>query len=361
MAALALIAKATVVNIVIGMTAGAAARQADFAFAGPLVAGVAIQPLVRAVQLEVRALVVVEAPRLPVVGVVTIAAIRSELELVLVILLVAGDALHLGVPEGRREVAFFALHLGVFAEQREACQTVVEARHLPVFLVVAGLALLALLALVLVVLLVAVKAIGAQLFLVHKATVAGCALGGDVLAAQRVFGHAVVIENGFLPVLLDVAGFALVAELALVASFVVILAMARHAEGRGFFLVQDAGMTRRALGRAVFALEGVLGVAVVVEAQRLPVAVGVTGLALVAELALVTLFVVILAVAGHALQGRTLEFWIGVAIIALHVAVLAGERKFCLAMVERGVLPVFLAVAVGAGLAERALCLSSFW
>lgn len=62
MTTLALIAEATVVNIVIRMATGAVARQADISFARAFVTGKTIKPLVRAIQLELGATVMVEFP-----------------------------------------------------------------------------------------------------------------------------------------------------------------------------------------------------------------------------------------------------------------------------------------------------------
>jgi hypothetical protein len=108
-----------------------------------------------------------------------------------------------------------------------------------------------------------------------------------VFAAQRIFRLAVVIKGHGLPVLLDVTAFTLVAEASFVALGFVILAMAGHALGRSFLLVQETGMAGRAFGEQVFAAQRVFGVAVVVEPDVLPIAISVASLALVAELALV--------------------------------------------------------------------------
>jgi len=116
-------------------------------------------------------------------------------------------------------------------------------------------------------------------------------------------------------------------------------------------------VTGRALGRAMFALEGVLGVAVVIETARLPVAVGVTGFALVAKPALVAFALIILLVAGDAFHRGALERRVAVAVLARDIHVLAGEREMRLAVVETRVLPVFVGMAIGAGIAQLALVL----
>jgi len=83
----------------------------------------------------------------------------------------------------------------------------------------------------------------------------------------------------------------------------------------------------------------------------------VTGFALVAEPALVAFTVIILLVTGDAFHRCTLERRIAVAILARYIHVLAGEREMRLAVVEARVLPVFVAVAVGAGIAQLTLVL----
>jgi hypothetical protein len=200
----------------------------------------------------------------------------------------------------------------------------VEPGLLPVALVVTGLALLAFLTLVLVVLLVTGDALGLGFFPVQESGVTGLALDLGMLATQRVFRIAVVIEANRRPVFLDVAGLALVAETALVALAVVVLAVAGNALRRRLFPIQETAMAGRAFGEAVFAAQRVFGVLVVVERAHLPVLVGVAGLAFVAEAALVALAVVVLAVTGDALRRRTLELGVLVAVAAAHIHMLAG-------------------------------------
>ena len=132
---------------------------------GFVVTGITSYAFMTAVELERGLPVVVEAPGFPRQGVVTGLAARSKLVFVCVVLLVTGDAGNAGVLEGRRFVAFLAFNLGVLAQQREAGQSMVDPGHLPVTLVVTGLAFVAFLALVFVVLFVAGDAGSLQFFL----------------------------------------------------------------------------------------------------------------------------------------------------------------------------------------------------
>ena len=108
--------EAAIVHVVAIVTATAASRQTDLTAHRSLVAGLAGQAHVTAIELEGAALVVIENPRLPVTGVVTQTAVRAEGALVLVLFGVTGAARGIGIPEGGSQVAFFALDLGVFTE-----------------------------------------------------------------------------------------------------------------------------------------------------------------------------------------------------------------------------------------------------
>lgn len=116
MATLAIAPEAAIVYIVAVMTAGAGPGKAYLLFRGFFVTGTAIESAVPAVQLEMGALVVIEIPSLPVARVVTLTAVRSQAQLVFVVLLVAGDALALRVFVGLSQMTFLALDFGVFAE-----------------------------------------------------------------------------------------------------------------------------------------------------------------------------------------------------------------------------------------------------
>ena len=106
-----------------------------------------------------RVLVVIEDDRLPIPVVVTALALGAEIALVLIILLVTGDAGRRGALEFWISVAVLANDIPVFPGQREFCLAVIEKSFLPVaFLVTVG-ALGAQTAFVFVVFLVARKTI----------------------------------------------------------------------------------------------------------------------------------------------------------------------------------------------------------
>ena len=134
---------------------------------------------------------------------------------------VASVAVGRRISEGKAGgMALVAFDAHMAAGQREARAVMVEGLGLPAVGGMAGVAALAELALValpVVVLLVAGEAGAGRLGGVERDRVAGIALGLHVLAAQRIFGVAVVIEPDVLPALGGMAGLALAPEVALVA------------------------------------------------------------------------------------------------------------------------------------------------
>lgn len=351
MATFALLAEGAVVHVIRFVASHTGATGGDTIWHRAGMTSLAMQSLMPAVQPKRRAPVMIEIPRLPGAGVMALLAPRSKPQLVLVILLVASDTRALHVLERRREMALFAFHLGMRAEQRKAREPVIEERLFPGALVVAALAFPALLALVLVVLLVAGKARARKLVAVEEPGVAAIALRRRVLAAQRIARIARMIEQRRLPVPLAVAARTAFPVAALVC---IVLAMASEADRRKLLLIQDTGMAARACREAMFALEGVFRVAVVVEQNRLPILVGMAALALRAEPLLV---LVVLTVTSDALRRRALEARVAVTGGARHVAVFAGERETRLAVVEAGFLPIRFEVAIGALRTEAAFVL----
>ncbi len=156
---------------------------------------------------------------------------------------------------------------------------------------------------------------------------------------------------GFLPGAFRVASRAVVAQAALV---LVIFLVAFNTFRRKFFAVEIAGMAALARHEAMLARQDVVRIGIVVELDALPVAGGMAGVATIAELRLV---VVVLLVARDAGLGRVLVLTVLVAVVALDGVVLARERKAGLRVVELGVLPRGVGVAIGALRPERALVL----
>ena len=146
MAASAIRTEGTVVGVVLGMAATAAARQLDFSLDGTPVTGVAVDLPVRTPQREARLLIVIELPDLPAVRVVTQPALRPEPPEMDVLLAVAAVACDARILVARRRVALLAGGDGVEAQQRETREIVLEEdAHGPTSLVVAGVAAAALL------------------------------------------------------------------------------------------------------------------------------------------------------------------------------------------------------------------------
>jgi len=283
-------------------------------------------------------------------------AAGTQLGLVLVVLLVAADAVHGRVAVAAQVlVAGRALHLGlgVGIAQGKAGAVVVEATGCG-FPVTFGMALRALLtqvASVLVILLVAADALLGR-FLEHGALVALLALGLGMLAQQREGGGLVVELGRFLPAALGVAVAALLAQGLLV---LVILAVAGVALLADLGAVDGAGVAVRAAGAAVLAAQRVARVDIVVERGGLPLLGVVAAVTLLAVLPLVTLLVVVLAVAGVAVLRCFLVIGGLVAVGAFGIHVLASQGKPGGVVVELGFLPQVLVVAVRALGTQRAL------
>jgi len=193
---------------------------------------------------------VIEIPSFPGTGGVAGFAFLAITSLVLVVLFVTTVTGQRCILEGGRQVAFFAFDLGVTTGQCEARLVVIEGRVLPFLFVVATLTFVAELAFVLVVLLVASNTGLFQPGFVDIAflgQMTGVALGLPVLALEQVFGFLVVIEDVGLPVLSRMTRAAFLAVAALVAFFVVILAVTGDAGGlhlqfRGFWAANTALM-----------------------------------------------------------------------------------------------------------------------
>jgi len=221
---------------------------------------------------------------------------------------------------------------------------VIEGAPLPVALVMAVPAGLAKRALVLIVFLMTGIA-GRWRILEHGALVATLALDLVVFAPQREVRLG-VIESRLCPVALGVAVGAGLPESGLV---LVVLPMAGNARRLQLVLIQVSGMAIHAPCLTVPAPQGILGVRVVIKRNPFPFHVDVAALALLAE---VRFMLVIFSVASDARRRGVLEPVVLVAVLALDRNVAAAHGKPRLLVVETGLLPVALGVAVGAGRAE---------
>lgn len=187
---------------------------------------------------------------------VAVTTFLPQRRVVLVVLLMASQAILGGFLEHVALVTLFALGLGMFSEQRKTGRGVVKLRRLlPALFRVATCAILAQRFLVFIVLLVAgVALLGEFDCCVEFAGMTRHALGVDMLAAQQVLGVGIVVENGVLPQLGAVASLAFFAKLALVALLFVVLAVTANT-GAGGFTIVGVFVTFRAFHVHVLASE----------------------------------------------------------------------------------------------------------
>src|SRR3990172_2602629 len=238
---------------------------------------------------------------------------------------------------------------------------VIERDILPVLLDMAALALRAKITLVrlVIVLLVARDTCRFQLVLVQVALVATLALCRLVLAQQQILSLLVVIERDLLPVLLDVAAFALRAKITLV-RLVIVLLVARDTCRLQLVLEQVALVATRALGFLVLAEQGILGLLVVIKEYLLPVLLDVAAFALCTEIALVFIVLLVALVAN---SRRFAVFLCGlVAAGAFHLLAevsalqrIIGKEMIEFAMIESGdlrIAPLVFGMAFPAFLAR---------
>ena len=238
-------------------------------------------------------------------------------------------------------VATVTLEWFVLAEQSIlGIAIVIEGDSLPVLLDVTGLTLFTIRAFVFVIFFVTGVAGCRSLDFVELSLMTAFASGCLVLAPQRVFRIPIVVERNGLPVLLEVTSFALFPEVPFV--FVVFL-VTGVAGRRSLLFVEVAFVTALTLGGRMFALEQVLGVAIVIENDRLPNRFHVTGLALRTKVPLV--FVVLLVAGNTGCRGFFTGDWLLMAAFALNLGVLTLEWILrVLVMVKRGGLPILLTV-----------------
>ena len=126
------------------------------------------------------------------------------------------------------------------------------------------------------------------------AFVASHAFHFDVLAAQRIFSVAVMLEGASFPVFFVMAGFAFLPVLSLMLIF---FQVAGDTGGFQLIPIVGVGVASGALSRLVLVAQGEFGVLVVVERRRTPVAFAMAGFALLTQAAFVH---IVRAMAGDA-------------------------------------------------------------
>lgn len=276
-----------------------------------LVAILARQILVSAVQRKLGLPVMIEQPQAPTVGVVALLADKAEAPLMGIVLLVASIAGQFRILEFRGGVALRARNDRMQADEGKLGHVVAEGDlAFPGFLGVTLFAALPFLFLVGVVFLVAGDAFRFQLFLIKNILVTGVAFDLLVCTAQGIFGVLVVVENGLFPIRRGVAAFALLPETPLV---FVVFAMAGITAGLQFLVFGLLLVATLAFDGAVAAFQLEFGVAVMIEIGLFPPIGAMTILAFLPELARMD---VIHPVAGITLFWRVLVTLTGMAALA---------------------------------------------
>lgn len=265
-------------RVVGAMAPIAAAGLSDFGDILGLVAGVAVEPLVGAIQREARLPRMIELPSLPAVRVVAPRTLGTEPALVKLVLMTSAAGCG-RILEAGCAVTLLAGDGRVQPNQGKTRDIMVERDLLaPAGLLVALLAARAKLPLMRIVLAVAAGAIGRQLVTIEITRMARVAFDGRVFTAQRELGCFVVVEADRRPLRRGMTSFAF---LAVASGVLVLLGMAANA-GRGDVLVTLACMTGPACHRFVSTNQGEPSL-VVIEGLRF--APSVFAVAILAELA----------------------------------------------------------------------------
>ncbi len=263
-------------------------------------AGVTFELFVSAVQRSLRLGVVIEDPQLPAIGVVACAALSAQTPFMVGVLVAIGT-LARGLFEGLRQMAFFARHHAMQANEGKARQVMVKgnvfapARRIMAF-----------------------RALFAELSLVH------IILFMAAVAAARLFHFGKRARGLTLPVRRHVGDVS-----------------------RSLFMA--------AFARRLFMLagKGEAGVLVVIKNHSLPFIGLMTGFALVAELAIMS---ILQGVTAHTGRWQILVALINMAGLAAHFFMAVGQGEFCFVMIiGLDGPPLFLVMAEFTFFAELAL------
>lgn len=346
MAALTLLPEIPAVGVVRPMTGMTIAGQLDFLRDRRLVAGLAGDPLMGAVQGKIGLLVMVECPHAPPVRVVTLPAGRSQPVFVRIVFLVARGAFEFGILESGREVALLARYDGVQTDQGETGQVVVEGHFFfPALFIVTSLAALSFLPLVDVVCLVTGKAIDLEFLFIYRPFMAIPALKFAVPPAQGKVGIAVMVEGGFLPVRRRVTLFTFFSVLAFMRIVLPVTSLTLPLQ---LYLLRVLAVATLALDLAVFAFQAEFRIPVMIELDFFPRLRGMTGVAFPAEMSAMH---VIELMAGIAAGGYLFIALIRMATVASRFPVFVFQRESSLVVIEGVFFPHVLFMAIGALLA----------
>ncbi len=288
----------------------------------------AVQTDVCAGQWEFRLHGVIEAPTAPTIWIVAKSTIGRQPP-AMVLIVVAPCAGSCGVFEPGGLVAFLARDDGVPSEQREARRIMIESDLLaPAGFFVTILTLRPELALMGIIFAVTRDTRRRQLILIQMSGVTRIAKHLDVLAAQRELRLPIVIELDVRPFRWAMAGVAFLT----IASSMAIVDIVAGDTSRGQILITLTGMAAGAADQLVCAIECEFCLTMVENFDWSPTRLGMTGLAIFTEPALVWLarFVTINA----ADRGRT-EFDAAlVTTLAARSAVCTVEREICFGVLE---------------------------
>lgn len=329
-------------DIVPTVTGIAVLRRRDLVVLGLAMTVTTCQGTMGATQWKTRPPVVIEGPDAPAIGRMTKTTVAAKAALMGV---VAGMAVAAGAPRTTItpvEMTVLAGHQRMQTEQGKAGEVVIETDPaVPARSIVTTRAILTETTLVDIVDAMATLAVLGHGTLDVTALVTGHAMDLAVTSEQGIVGIAVMTESRPLPAFLVVTVGTLAAETTLVTILAFMTANACRLE---FLVVEWAGVTGRTADATMPPVQGVIGIATMIEADITPAAFIVAVGALVAELTMMT---IIDGMAGDAATVDLVETAIGVAgTTARLVPVRLAQGKFRLVVVEvRDLLPSLLVVA----------------